>query len=79
MEKKRGNKMTGREYKDGGNSRGDGKRREKGNWDGKVRVSKSRDDISSDSKGRDNKSSNVAAQNFIGKDSVSKRVKVRKL
>ena len=78
MEKKRGNKMTGREYKDGGNSRGDGKRREKGNWDGKVRVSKSRDDISSDSKGRDNKSSNVAAQNFIGKDSVSKRVKVRK-
>ena len=103
MEKKRGNEMTGREYKDGGNSRGDGKRREKGNWDeiggdsrgrdnksrenksrdnmrwdGKVRVSKCRDDISSDSKGRDNKSSNVAAQNFIGKDSVSKRVKVRK-
>lgn len=73
MEKKRGNEMTGREYKNGGNSRGDGKRREKGNWDGKVRVGKSRDDISSDSK-----SSNVAAQNFIGKDSVSKRVKVRK-
>ena len=78
MEKKRGNEMTGREYKDGGNSRGDGKRREKGNWDGKVRVSKSRDDISSDSKGRHNKSSNVVAQNFIGKESVSKRVKVRK-
>ena len=46
MEKKRGNEMTGREYKDGGNSRGDGKRREKGNWD----------EIGGDSRGRDNKS-----------------------
>ncbi|WP_455618629.1 23S rRNA (uracil(1939)-C(5))-methyltransferase RlmD [Eisenbergiella sp.] len=53
MEKKRGNEMTGRKYKNGGNSREDGKRRE-------------------------NKSSNAAAQNFIGKDSVSKRVNVRK-
>lgn len=30
MEKKRGNEMTGREYKDGGNSRGDGKGEKRG-------------------------------------------------